>query len=37
MPELSLPLASIDRLSPGKRLRDIGRSADATSGHDKAN
>jgi arsenate reductase len=32
----SLPLASIDKLSLGTRLRDIGRSAGATSGQDKA-
>jgi protein-tyrosine-phosphatase len=32
----SLPLESIDRLSLGTRLRDIGRSAGATSGQEKA-
>ena len=32
----SLPLASIDRLSLGTRLRDIGRSEGATSGKEKA-
>jgi arsenate reductase (thioredoxin) len=32
----SLPLQSIDRLSLGTRLRDIGRSAGATSGQEKA-
>jgi len=32
----SLPLKSIDRLSLGTRLRDIGRGAGATSGQDKA-
>ena len=32
----SLPLASIDSLSLGTRLRDIGRSAGATSGQEKA-
>ena len=32
----SLPLGSIDKLSLGTRLRDIGRSAGATSGQDKA-
>ena len=32
----SLPLASIDRLSLGTRLRDIGRSAGTTSGQEKA-
>jgi arsenate reductase (thioredoxin) len=32
----SLPLQSIDRLSPGTRLRDIGRGEGATSGQDKA-
>ena len=32
----SLPLKSIDRLSLGTRLRDIGRSEGATSGRDKA-
>lgn len=32
----SLPLASIDRLSLGTKLREIGRSAGATSGQDKA-
>jgi hypothetical protein len=32
----SLPLESIDRLSLGTRLRDIGRSEGATSGQEKA-
>jgi arsenate reductase len=32
----SLPLQSIDRLSLGTRLRDIGRGEGATSGQDKA-
>ena len=32
----SLPLTSIDRLSLGTKLREIGRSAGATSGQDKA-
>jgi arsenate reductase len=32
----SLPLGSIDKLSLGTRLRDIGRGAGATSGQDKA-
>jgi protein-tyrosine-phosphatase len=32
----SLPLGSIDRLSLGTKLRDIGRSAGATSGQEKA-
>jgi arsenate reductase len=32
----SLPLGSIDRLSLGTRLRDIGRTAGATSGQEKA-
>jgi arsenate reductase (thioredoxin) len=32
----SLPLASIDKLSLGTRLRDIGRGSGATSGQDKA-
>jgi arsenate reductase (thioredoxin) len=32
----SLPLESIDKLSLGTRLRDIGRIAGATSGHEKA-
>jgi hypothetical protein len=32
----SLPLASIDRLSLGTRLRDIGRSEGATAGQEKA-
>ncbi len=32
----SLPLAGIDRLSLGTRLRDIGRIAGATSGRQKA-
>ncbi|ANW01811.1 arsenate reductase ArsC [Bradyrhizobium icense] len=32
----SLPLESIDRLSLGTKLRDIGRSDGATSGHEKA-
>jgi arsenate reductase len=32
----SLPLASIDKLSLGTRLRDIGRGAGATSGQDRA-
>jgi arsenate reductase (thioredoxin) len=33
---ISLPLQSIDRLSLGTKLRDIGRGAGATSGQDKA-
>jgi arsenate reductase len=32
----SLPLSSIDALSLGTRLRDIGRLRGATSGHEKA-
>jgi arsenate reductase (thioredoxin) len=32
----SLPLESIDQLSLGTRLRDIGRSGGSTSGHERA-